>query len=157
MAKKHREKITLFPFLDIMTSTMGTLLLVLISTTLFSAAQETKKVYLKIKAEQKGEGAKTPYFIVCEEERIVILPFKMAVPVDQLDAENSFFLDFTNRLDRARQYIIFAVRPNGIESFKKARRLAEDLNIDIGYEPVEQGWQIEIEKSLEKEYGAPQK
>ncbi len=151
MAKKRKgEKISLLPFLDIMTATMGTLILILISVTLISVTQESKKVYLKLKSSKEETGKKTPFYLVCEKDKIQILPSFQEISINELETENSPFLDFTNKLDRLNQYIIFAIRPTGIECFNKVRRIVESRGIDIGYEPVGRNWKIQVEKDAEE-------
>lgn len=149
MKKGRQEKMSLLPFLDIMTATMGVLVLILISVTIISVKHKSKKVYLKLKSTKEEEGRKKPTYIICEKKRMVILPGYESIHLDDLDRPDSRFYDVTNKIDRREQYIIFAVRPSGIECFKKARRLVENRDIDIGYEPVGEHWKIEMVKTME--------
>ncbi|PSB42786.1 hypothetical protein C7B80_26250 [Cyanosarcina cf. burmensis CCALA 770] len=45
---------------------------------------------------------------------------------------------------RDREYLIVAVRPDGIDVFKEVRRLVEQKNIDIGFEPIDEGWRLKL-------------
>ena len=47
---------------------------------------------------------------------------------------------------REQEYLIVAVRPDGIDVFDKVRDMVEQKRIDIGYEPIDEGWQLKVKE-----------
>jgi hypothetical protein len=148
MARRRRGQVTVsfFSFLDIMTSFMGTLILLLIAITLVAMNMENKDIYIKIKAEKKEEMVKKPIVVECLQNKLIIHPDLEETPLNKIEHKDFPFMRLIYNLDRNVNYIIFAIRPGGVESFKKARAEVEALGIDIGFEPVDQKWKIKIEK-----------
>jgi hypothetical protein len=52
------------------------------------------------------------------------------------------------KVNRDTQYLIVAIRPDGIEVFDQVRALIESEGIDIGYEPIDEGWTLKIEGNI---------
>jgi hypothetical protein len=44
--------------------------------------------------------------------------------------------------------LIVAIRPYGIDVFDKVRALIESEGIDIGYEPIDEGWTLKIQGNI---------
>jgi biopolymer transport protein ExbD len=142
-------EIELFPFLSILACTIGTLILLIIvlTTQLFSSQREVT-ILAKTETETGKNNRKIPRYIECKKEGIIIYPNKKFVSTNDLEASNSALKQLLNELKkrRDREYLIVALRPDGIEVFKKVRNLIEQQGIDIGYEPIEQDWKLKIEK-----------
>lgn len=135
--------VTLFSFLDILTFCIGSLILILISITLISSENKIKDVIIKVKAEQE-ELKKAPIYLEVQKDQVVILPEKLSTPFGKLDEKNSHFMQLMGSLNRHKEYIIFAIRPKGIMTFKKARSITEKMGVDIGFEPIEAEWNIVV-------------
>jgi hypothetical protein len=151
VARRRRDQLSVsfFSFLDIMTSFMGTLMLILICVTLIAMKMEKKDIYIKIKADKLEEKVKEPIFVECTKHKLIIHPSLAETPLEKIEDKHSPFMRLVYNLDRNAYYIIFAIRPGGVESFKKARAQVEALDIDLGFEPVDQGWKIKLEKKDE--------
>jgi hypothetical protein len=136
-------KVTLFSFLDILTFCIGSLILILISITLISSENKIKDIIIKVKAEQE-ELKKNPIYLEVQQNQVVILPQGLGTSFEKLDEKNSNFMQLMGSLNRHKEYVIFAVRPKGIMTFKKARSITEKMGVDIGFEPIEAEWNIVV-------------
>lgn len=54
----------------------------------------------------------------------------------------SAFRSFLNEAKPLDQYLVFLVRPSGIESFQELVKAARDMNFDVGYDALEEDRQI---------------
>ncbi|NJK46891.1 hypothetical protein HC931_00525 [Candidatus Gracilibacteria bacterium] len=142
-------EIELFPFLSILACTIGTLILLIIvmTTQLFSSQRE---VTILAKQENNEEGknpSKTPRYIECRNDGIIIYPNQEFVAKNNIESSNSALKKLLNEVKQRQEqeYLIVAIRPDGIEVFKKVRDLIEQQGIDIGYEPIDKDWKLKIE------------
>ncbi|MGK7895445.1 MAG: hypothetical protein AB4041_10930 [Microcystaceae cyanobacterium] len=138
--------IELFPFLSILACTIGTLILliIVITTQVFDNSRE---ITIIATSEDGKNRTKTPRYIECREDGVLLHPSQKFVPDYQLTAYNSSLSQLLSELrqNKSKEYLIVAVRPDGIEVFQKVRKLVEEQGIDIGYEPIDQGWKLKIE------------
>jgi biopolymer transport protein ExbD len=138
--------IELFPFLSILACTIGTLILliIVITTQVFS---NNREITIIATSEDGTNRTKTPRYIECRKDGVLLHPSQTFVPEYQLTASNSSLSQLLSELRRNKdkEYLIVAVRPDGIEVFQKVRNLVEEQGIDIGYEPIDQGWKLKIE------------
>lgn len=149
MARRRQKEsigISFFSFLDIMTATMGTLILILICVTIIAMKMEKKNIYIKLKADKTLKREKRPVFVECVKDKLIIHPQLVETRVNKLQDHKSSFMKLLYNMDRNKGYLIFAIRPNGYETFKKARGLAEGLDVNIGFEPVDKYWQIKLDR-----------
>ncbi|MCU0534678.1 MAG: hypothetical protein MUD14_12365 [Hydrococcus sp. Prado102] len=142
-------EIELFPFLSILACTIGTLILLIIvmTTQLFDSQRE---VTILAKTENNEEGknrSKTPRYIECRNDGIIIHPSQEFVTKNDIESSNSALKKLLNEVKQNsdKEYLIVAIRPDGIEVFKKIRDLIEQKGIDIGYEPIDKDWTLKIE------------
>lgn len=77
---------------------------------------------------------------------MVVYPSREFVSASSLNSPNSGLLRLINevKLNRNKEYIIVAVRPKGIGVFQKVREIIEREKIDIGYEPIDEDWEINV-------------
>lgn len=136
-------KVTLFSFLDILTFCIGSLILILISITLISSENKIKDIIIKVKAEEE-EMKKSPIYLEVQQDQVVILPERLSTTFEKLNEKDSHFMQLMGSMNRHKEYIIFAVRPKGIMTFKKARSITEKIGVDIGFEPIEEEWNIVV-------------
>ncbi len=137
--------IALFSFLNILLITVGVLVLVLISVSLVSIKSEDKEIIIAIKTKKLEEGLeKKPIYVECQPDRLVIHPQQQFIPLEDISNYDAPFMRLIRNIDRNRQYIIFAVRPQGIDCFKLARYIVEKWEIDLGCEPIDAKWKLKI-------------
>lgn len=150
MAKRKRKEslgVSFFSFLDIMTATMGTLILILICITLISIKMDKKNIHIKLKADETDDLVKQPVFIECAKDALIIHPQLFEIKQNNLRNKQAYFMKLLYNLDRNRHYIIFAIRPNGYEVFKKARAITESMDIGVGFEPIDRYWQLKLDRN----------
>jgi hypothetical protein len=97
-------------------------------------------------------STKQPFFVECHGDRMVIHPQGQKVSPEQMDQAGSPFLRLLDRLAarREREYVIFAVYPDGLSCFDGARKLVEERGIDLGFEPMLAGWQLRFDRQKQK-------
>ncbi len=146
--RRHKESIgvSFFSFLDIMTATMGTLILILICITIIAIKMEKKNIYIKLKADKSLKRSKQPVFVECVKDSLIIYPQLLETKLSELQDRKSYFMRLLYNMDRNKRYVIFAIRPSGYEIFKKARGIAEGLDVDIGFEPLDKYWQLKLDR-----------
>ena len=149
ISKKHTD-VELFPFLSILACTIGTLILLIIVLT--TQALNKQEVTIVAKTEEKGVNKnKTPRYIECRDDGVILHPSKTFVPRADIQDANSPIQKLIAEIkaNKDRQYLIIALRPDGIEMFNKIRNLVEGEGIDIGYEPIEYGLQLTVEQGVQ--------
>lgn len=147
ISRKQHIEIELFPFLSILACTIGTLILLIIVLT--TQALSKQQVTIVAKADEQGINAtKTPRYLECRSDGVVLYPSKELIPVDQLQKPNSPLQQLIAELkaNRDREYLIVALRPNAIDVFNQVRAILEQEKIDIGYEPLDAGWTLKTEE-----------
>ncbi len=146
ISKQHTD-IELFPFLSILACTIGTLILLIIVLT--TQALNKQEVTIVAKGEEKGVNkTKSPRYIECRDDGVILHPSKTFVPRADIRDANSPIQKLIAELkaNKDKQYLIVALRPNGIDMFNQIRNLVEGEGIDIGYEPIEYGLQLTVEQ-----------
>ncbi|MEA5511917.1 hypothetical protein VB715_19265 [Crocosphaera sp. UHCC 0190] len=141
-------EVELFPFLSILACTIGTLILLIIVLTT-QLLQNERKVTIIAKTETTGENqGKIPKYIECREDGVLLHPSQVFVAKSEINNERSPLNKLIKevRKNRHKQYLIVALRPDGIEVFQKIRDMVEKQGIDIGYEPIDQNWKLTIEE-----------
>lgn len=136
----------LFPFLSVLACTIGTLIMMIvaISSQQIGAQQQVKII---ARTEAGTNQTKVPRYIECRADGVVIYPNLEFIPIQSINQPGSPLSQLIAQmsLQRDREYLIVAVRPDGIEVFKQVRQLVEQQGIDIGYEPLDAGWELDIE------------
>jgi len=137
----------LFPFLSVLACTIGTLILLIIVAS--SQVFDRPEVTIVARNEDGQNQAKTPRYIECREDGIVIYPGQEFVPQADIGQPNTALADLLSQLSdrRNQEYLIVAVRPDGIDVFEKVRNLVEKEDIDIGFEPIDKGWQLKLQET----------
>lgn len=135
----------LFPFLSVLACTIGTLILLIIVVST-ETLSDNPEVTIIAKSEDGLNKQKQPRYIECKGDGVVIYPSEIFVPLAQLNQANSPLLKLIAEVKEKQdqEYVIVAVRPSGIEVFQQVRELIETEGIDIGYEPIEEGWKLKI-------------
>lgn len=161
MAHKISGKIaspSLFPFLSILVCTAGVLAFIILAIGTLSVVAPSVEV--KSRGEETSKSRKQPLYVECHEKHLLIHPEKITVPYDSIGSVGSEFMQFLRRVagNAARQYVVFAIYPDGVKTFRQAQAATDELNeqmmnlrkarpIDIGYEPLNYGWRLKIKES----------
>ncbi len=141
---RQNTDVELFPFLSILACTIGTLILLIIVLT----SQALDKQEVRIVARNEGEKgineSKNPRYIECRKDGVILHPSQIFVPQEELQSPNSPLQELIKmiKINRNTEYLIIAVRPNGIDVFNQVRTMVQGAEIDIGYEPLDAGWQL---------------
>lgn len=135
----------LFPFLSVLACTIGTLILLIIVITTQTLSSE-KQVKIVARNETGKNQAKTPRYLECREDGIVIYPEEKFVPTINISNSNSALSQLISDVQKNsnQEYLIVAIRPKGIKVFRQVRTIIEKAKIDIGYEPINEGWTLKI-------------
>ena len=144
--KSHKTELELFPFLSVLACTIGSLILLIIVVSTQSLTTNPK-VKIVAKVENGSNQGKQPHYIECREDGVILYPSKKFISLNNLEQPNSALLELIAQVkaNRNQEYIIVVLRPKGIEVFQKVRTLIEKEEIDIGYEPIEEGWTLKLE------------
>jgi len=145
ISRQHTE-VELFPFLSILACTIGTLILLIIVLTTQALNKQEVTIVARTEEENGDNKTKNPRYIECKADGVIIYPGEEFVSLEQLDKPNSAMTKLLSQMEqnRDREYLIVAVRANGIDTFNLVRNLIEGAKIDIGYEPIDANWQLKI-------------
>ena len=144
--KTQKIELELFPFLSVLACTIGSLILLIIVVST-QTLDSNPEVTIVARTENGANQDKQPRYIECREDGVVIYPSGEFIPLNQIDNPESALTRLINEVkaNRDQEYVIVAVRPKGIEVFQTVRNLIEQEDIDIGYEPIEEGWTLKVE------------
>ncbi|MBL1209847.1 hypothetical protein [Geminocystis sp. GBBB08] len=146
-SKSSKIELELFPFLSVLACTIGSLILLIIVIST-ETLNNNPEVTIIAKTEAGGMNQKKqPRYIECKKDGVVIYPSQEFVSKNQLSKPNSKLANFIQKIknNKDKEYVIVAIRPNGINVFQQVRELIEKEKIDIGYEPIEEGWTLKIQ------------
>lgn len=146
--RKQQTEVELFPFLSVLACTIGTLILLIIVLT--TQALEPQEAVVVAKTDENSKGSnenKTPVYIEARQDGFVLHPSKNFAPrADFYDEKSEFRKTIASlKANKDKQYLILILRPDGLEMFDLARGLVQEEGIDIGYEPLEYGLDLQIE------------
>jgi hypothetical protein len=144
--KSSKTELELFPFLSVLACTIGSLILLIIVVSTQSLTVNPQ-VKIVAKVENGANQGKKPHYIECREDGVLLHPSKQFVSLSDLEKPGSALSELITQVkaNRDREYIIVVLRPKGIEVFQQVRSLIEKEEIDIGYEPIEEGWNLKLE------------
>ena len=137
------QDIELFPFLSVLFCTIGTLILIVILLVV-QASASNKKVKIVARNDSSVNASKTPRYIECRSEGVVIYPSQKFIPTENLRDLYSPFDEYLSEIEEAGEYLIVAIRPDGVEIFQTVREIAENRGIDLGYEPFDADWELNL-------------
>ncbi|OKH26342.1 hypothetical protein [Chroogloeocystis siderophila] len=149
-SSRRSIEVELFPFLSVLVCVIGSLILLIVVVT---AQISTNQRQVTIVARENGQNqAKTPRYIECRSDGIVIYPEQTFVNREDINRSNSALQSLLAEVsfNRDKEYLIVAIRPDGIDVFQEVRTLVERQNIDIGFEPIDEGWQLKVQDAATK-------
>jgi len=134
--------VSLFSFLDLLSGLIGTLTLIIAGLTIF-ALQEAEQI-LEVRAVAADQ--KSPRFVECTKQGLVLLPQRIEAALEELDQDDGVWRTELDKIaeNTESRYIVFLIRPDGLESFKKASTLAKQKGVETGYDPVYSAGPIQI-------------
>ena len=136
-------EVELFPFLSVLFCTIGTLILIVVL--LVAQAAGSKKNITIVSKSTLLEKTKQPRYIEAQGNGIIIHPTKTFVATKDIATNNSVLSKlFAEIKFQNQEYLIVAMRPDGVKVFAKLRELIEAEKIELGYEPVDSDWQLKI-------------
>ncbi|MGK7895530.1 MAG: hypothetical protein AB4372_18420 [Xenococcus sp. (in: cyanobacteria)] len=155
--RTRRRRHTLKPeqnlesFLDILTCTIGIFILMIIIMTMQAVNQQEVTIVAKTEGENGVNQTKNPRYIECRSNGVILYPGEEFVPQEKLNEPNSAMSKLIAQVqeNRDREYLIVAVRSNGIDTFKLVRNIVERAEIDIGYEPIDAHWRLKLQESVD--------
>lgn len=141
-------EVELFPFLSVLVCVIGSLILLIVVVTVQISSNQRQ---VTIVAREDGQNqAKVPRYVECRSDGIIIHPEQTFVAKEDINRSNSALQNLLAEVsfNRDKEYLIVAVRPDGIEVFQEVRDLVEQQNIDIGFEPIDEGWQLKVQDAV---------
>ncbi|MBD2667234.1 hypothetical protein B6N60_04841 [Richelia sinica FACHB-800] len=149
ITKRSATEIELFPFLSVLACTIGVLILLII-VLMAQTFSNQRQVTIVARTENGQNQSKQPRYIECRSDGIIIYPGEKFVSINTLNFSYSLLKTLLEevKINRDKQYLIVAIRPDGIEVFKQVRTLIESEGIDIGYEPLDEGWTLKIQDNI---------
>ncbi len=149
--KSHNSKPSqnLESFLDILTCTIGIFILMIIIMTTQAINKQEVTIVAQTEGENGANQSKNPRYIECRHNGVILYPGEEFVPQEKLNDPNSAMTKLIAQVqaNRDREYLIVAIRSNGIDTFSLVRNLVAKAEIDIGYEPIDATWQLKIQES----------
>jgi biopolymer transport protein ExbD len=142
-------QLNLFPFLSVLACTIGVLILLVIVLTT-QLLGENKQITILLKTDSNETQAKVPTYIECRAGGVVLYPSQEFVSEDDLTNSYSPFQKLLEKLAEQRDtsYLIVAIKPSGMEVFEEVRDLVEAANIDLGFEPIAENWQLQVKDQV---------
>lgn len=135
--------VSLFSFLDILGGTVG--VLVLIISVLISQMRSGYQIIELIAREEAlafQEQTRTASYIICNGSNLIEIHNGGESFQTSLGDPRVNLLISSIQANKASRYLIIGVRPSGFSDFEELRDRAEAADIDIGYEPLDEGWRI---------------
>lgn len=148
MGTRRRKpmEIDLLPFLSVLSCTIGTLILlvVVIAT---SSLGDQRTITILPEVTDGSNDSKKPRYIDCRGDGAFLHLTKNLVPQAQIET-SSVLENYLSSVDlqQRREYIIVAIRPDGYSCFDAVRQRIEAKSINIGFEPVDAGWKLDIKQ-----------
>ena len=146
MARSRRPRATpsLFPFLSVLLCAMGVLIVVITGENLIAVGGGLDQV-LEIGA-GSFEG-KAAVYVECRESSILIYPDRLEVPLASIKEgePETEWRKLLARVERhkADQYIVFLVRPEGVEAYQECEFEASYRHgIDVGKDALLSGGEL---------------
>ncbi|MBR8827636.1 MAG: hypothetical protein DSM107014_06955 [Gomphosphaeria aponina SAG 52.96 = DSM 107014] len=141
----------LFPFLSVLVCTIGTLILLIVAM-MSQTLSDEKEINIIASSDEGGVNqSKIPRYIECLKNGVIIYPSEVFVPLADLSKPNGALDQLLQEISskKHQEYLIVAIKPDGIEVFQEVRYLVEKLGIDLGYEPIDEGWKLKIQEQAE--------
>jgi hypothetical protein len=137
--KTKDTEFSLFPFLSVLVSVMGTLILIIAGMTQIGLASPKQRVEI----DAFDPARKNPVYVECQSEGVLIHPDDptKGAPVfvarrDMEEPDSAWYALVTRLTYDSTRYLQMLVRKDGVGTFGAARAAVSDTGIDVGYEPL---------------------
>ncbi len=138
--KTKDAEFNLFPFLSVLVSVMGTLILIIAGMTQIGLASPRQRV----EVDTFDPGKKNPVYVECQKEGVLIhpddptagAPAVFVARADMTGSDNAWSALVTRLSLDPTRYLQMLVRQDGVRTFNDARAALSDTGIDVGYEPL---------------------
>lgn len=137
----------LFPFLAVLACVIGTLILLVILVT--SGLLGSRRSITLVAESSAGRNvALRPHYVEVTGDGVVLHPGGETVPASSLGRQGTPLAELLRDVsaNRDREYVIVALRPSGYPHFDRVRAQVEGRGIQIGYEPIDEGWKLRIRR-----------
>lgn len=137
----------LFPFLSVLACVIGTLVLLVILVT--SGVLGSRRSITLVARTSTGQNVRLqPRYVEVGAEGVILHPGGQFVPADRLGRRDTPLAELLAEVarNRDREYVIVALRPGGYPNFDRVREQVENRGIEIGYEPIDEGWKLRIRR-----------
>jgi hypothetical protein len=137
----------LFPFLSVLACVIGTLVLLVILVTSGVLGSRRSITLVAQASAGRNDRLKPRYVEVTAGVQDHPLGGEF-VPAALLGREDTPLAELLAEVAgrRESEYVIVALRPGGYPNFSQVRRQVENRGIEIGFEPVDEGWKLRIRK-----------
>lgn len=152
---RHRHRrvsnvpsISLFPFIDVLGGTIGILVLLI---AIFAIQMQSGSRVIQLFADTGSVQTKSPRYVICDGKGVRLFNGSSEESIRSDSLGDGRLASFLGELqsNSKRLYLIIGVKPSGFEIFKTVRSMAEGLKVDVGYEPLDEGWQIKLPRKPE--------
>ena len=140
--RSNKIPITLFSFLDILGGTIG--ILTLIIAIFMIQMSINNEVVNIIPIPGSLEDKKNLSYIICNGNSQVVVHHNQIT--NQTNINSNLIDNLLIEMQYKEKHLIVAVRPNAFEDFRKLRDRIERLDISVGYQPIDQNWEIRFPK-----------
>jgi hypothetical protein len=137
--KTKDTEFSLFPFLSVLVSVMGTLILIIAGMTQIGLASPKQRV----ETDAFDPTRKNPVYVECQSEGVLIHPDDptTGAPVfvarrDMEEPDSAWYALVTRLTYDSTRYLQMLVRKDGVATFGAVRAAMSDTGIDVGYEPL---------------------
>ncbi|HEU4560760.1 MAG TPA: hypothetical protein VFS20_23110 [Longimicrobium sp.] len=137
----------LFPFLAVLACVIGTLVLLVILVT--SGVLGSRRSITLVALSDVGQNERLiPRYVEVTGEGVILHPGGELVPMSQVGGRGTPLAELLAEVERKRdrEYVIVALRPSGYPNFSRVRQQVENRGIQIGYEPIDEGWTLRIRR-----------
>lgn len=139
IGRSQSNPVALFSFLDILGGTIGVLVLII---AVFFVQMKGGRQIVQMVAETSKEESSSASYIICNGGGLVEIHEVGRSYTTRVDDDRITALIDQIRGSGGKRYLIIGVRPNGFDDFERLRRMGESAGIDLGYEPLDEGWRI---------------
>ncbi len=168
MIRSHGEDqyaVSLFPMFNILIALLGCLIFILGTVaTLTLGVNKTVSITLDEGDTSSRKHRKIPHYIEWDGTRLITYPDKYVATFDRnLHDIKTYKKTYTYiesiisgtpieqhfeyvKEHRKTEYLVVLTRPSGFRSLREIRGYIEHLGVDIGYEPVSQGWTLQVRR-----------
>lgn len=158
LSNEHEEEISLFPMFNILACTLGVMVFILATVATVSLGAD-KAVEIIAVVDPDDPEPRTPIWLEWDGRELGVVPGGEAVTFESdlrdfrsWEATYAFISSTLGGsrlgsliaevgLDPGNRYIVLLTRPSGFHNLLEVRSYFEFLGIDVGYEPIDQGWQ----------------